>query len=169
MEILDLVSKLNHEDFLRNGLIYFPDFCQLCLEKFRQTEEEEEEFYKIAFKVSNIPKYVLDRGGFQRIINFQLFCGTEPFPTDFRAKKYKINKHHITRADFCQLMKSLPVPVSDDDIEEMFNFADKNKDDKLSYKEFEVCIKVQSFESQESHQLCLLSLKAELFYYPILS
>ena len=35
-------------------------------------------------------------------------------------------------------MKSLPVPVSDDDIEEMFNFADKNKDDKLSYKEFEV-------------------------------
>ena len=35
----------------RKGLIFFPDFCQLCLEKFRETEEEEEEFYKLAFKV----------------------------------------------------------------------------------------------------------------------
>ena len=35
-------------------------------------------------------------------------------------------------------MKNLPVPVSDEDIEEMFEFADKNKDGKLSYKEFEV-------------------------------
>ena len=35
----------------RKGLIFFPDFCQLCLEKFRENEEEEEEFYKLAFKV----------------------------------------------------------------------------------------------------------------------
>ena len=35
-------------------------------------------------------------------------------------------------------MKNLPVPVSHEDIEEMFEFADKNKDGKLSYKEFEV-------------------------------
>ena len=35
-------------------------------------------------------------------------------------------------------MRSLPVPVSEVDIEEMFNFSDKNKDGKLSYKEFEV-------------------------------
>ena len=68
----------------------------------------------------------------------KLFCGTEPFPTDFRAKKYKINKHFITKEDFVKLMKSLPVPVSDEDIDEMFSFADKNKDGKLSYKEFEV-------------------------------
>ena len=33
-------------------------------------------------------------------------------------------------------MKNLPVEVSDEDIEEMFEFADKNKDGKLSYKEF---------------------------------
>ena len=38
---------------LRKGLIFFPDFCQLCLEKFRENEEEEEEFYKLAFKVIN--------------------------------------------------------------------------------------------------------------------
>ena len=30
------------------------------------------------------------------------------------------------------------MPVEDDDIEEMFEYADKNKDGKLSYKEFKV-------------------------------
>ena len=35
-------------------------------------------------------------------------------------------------------MKNLPVPVSDEDIDEMFEFADKNKDGKLSYQEFAV-------------------------------
>ena len=33
-------------------------------------------------------------------------------------------------------MKNLPVPVDDKDIEEMFVFADKDKDGKLSYEEF---------------------------------
>ena len=37
-------------------------------------------------------------------------------------------------------MKNLPVEVSDQDIEEMFEFADKNKDGKLSYKEFKVFV-----------------------------
>ena len=39
-------------------------------------------------------------------------------------------------------MKNLPVEVSDQDIEEMFEFADKNKDGKLSYKEFKVCVDI---------------------------
>ena len=38
-------------------------------------------------------------------------------------------------------MKNLPVEVSDEDIDEMFEFADKNKDGKLSYKEFKESIK----------------------------
>ena len=42
------------------------------------------------------------------------------------------------QADFVQIMRSLPVCVSDEDIEEMFAFADKDKDGKLSYKEFKV-------------------------------
>ena len=56
-QIARLISRLLCSLFntvyliFRNGLIYFPDFCQLCLEKFRQSEEEEEEFYKNAFKV----------------------------------------------------------------------------------------------------------------------
>ena len=37
-------------------------------------------------------------------------------------------------------MKNLPVAVGDEDIEEMFEFADKNKDGKLSYQEFLVIV-----------------------------
>ena len=33
-------------------------------------------------------------------------------------------------------MKNLPVSVKDEDIEEMFEFADKDKDGNLSYAEF---------------------------------
>ena len=33
-------------------------------------------------------------------------------------------------------MKNLPVQVSDEDIEDMFDFADKDNDGKLSYQEF---------------------------------
>ena len=40
--------------------------------------------------------------------------------------------------DFKEIMTNLPVPVSGEDVDEMFEFADKNKDGKLSYKEFEV-------------------------------
>ena len=35
----------------RKGLIYFPDFCELVLTKFRQTESEEEDFFQSMFKV----------------------------------------------------------------------------------------------------------------------
>ena len=42
------------------------------------------------------------------------------------------------QAEFVQIMKSLPVCVPDDDIEEMFAFADKDKDGTLSYAEFKV-------------------------------
>ena len=40
--------------------------------------------------------------------------------------------------EFTELMKSLPVTVEDEDIEEMFNFADADGDGKLSYAEFQV-------------------------------
>ena len=26
-----------------------------------------------------------------------MLCGTDPFPTDFRAKKYKLDKHSISK------------------------------------------------------------------------
>ena len=36
------------------------------------------------------------------------------------------------------MMKNLPVPVSDEEIEEMYLFADNNNNGKISYKEFRV-------------------------------
>ena len=87
-------------------------------------------------------------------LSFQMLCGTEPYPTDFKAKKYKLDKHSLSKvftvqlgvlevqrfywfkADFWHIMKNLPVQVSDEDIEEMFEFADKDRDGQLSYQEF---------------------------------
>jgi hypothetical protein len=35
---------------------------------------------------------------------FQMMCGTEPFPTDFKAKKYKIEKHFFMKVcHFCDI------------------------------------------------------------------
>ena len=44
-----------------------------------------------------------------------------------------------SQEDFRYMMRNLPVEVEEEDIEEMFQFADKDKDGKLSYKEFQVC------------------------------
>ena len=135
----ELELSLAHlNSYFGKGLIYFPDFCELVLKRFRQPEDEEEDFFQNVFKVLtfNIKQHWKTL--------FKMMCGTEPYPTDFRAKKYKLNKHYLTKEDFKHVMKNLPVPVADEDIEEMFEFADKNKDGKLSYKEFEVCIKLIS-------------------------
>ena len=67
-----------------------------------------------------------------------MICGADPHPKDIRAKKYKVDKHFLTKDDFVHIMKHLPVPVDDEDIDEMFEFADKNKDVNLSYREFKV-------------------------------
>ena len=38
-------------------------------------------------------------------------CGTEPHPDKFKAKKYKLHEHFITKEDFLQLMTNLPEKV----------------------------------------------------------
>ena len=40
-------------EFARKGLLYFPDFCDVVLERFRPSKEEEEDFYQHVFKVNN--------------------------------------------------------------------------------------------------------------------
>ena len=70
----------------------------------------------------------------------QMLCGTEPYPLDFRAKKYKLDKHSMKKKDFIFMMTNLPTHVEDWEAEEMFDFADKNKDGELSYKEFLIMI-----------------------------
>ena len=32
-----------------------------------------------------------------------MLCGTDPFPTDFRAKKYKLEKHSISKVKIFQI------------------------------------------------------------------
>ena len=39
-------------------------------------------------------------------------------------------------AEFRNMMSHLPEHVSEEEIEEMFSFADKNKDGKISWEEF---------------------------------
>ena len=92
-------------------------------------------------------------------------CGTDPFPKDFKAKKYRqaavdiqrkkrmcdidsnedqifprLEKHALNKEDFAFIMRNLPVPVSESEIDEMFEFADKNQDGKLSFAEFELMV-----------------------------
>ena len=44
-------------------------------------------------------------------ISFQLLCGTDPLPELYRAKKYKINDHFMTKKDFQHMMMNLPEEV----------------------------------------------------------
>ena len=67
------------------------------------------------------------------LVVFQVLCGTEPFPERVRAKKYKIHDKFFTKKDFQYMMKNLPVPVEEDEIEQMFDFADKDKDGKINW------------------------------------
>ena len=39
--------------------------------------------------------------------------------------------------EFSHIMRSLPVCVTEDDIEQMFTYADKDGDGQLSYSEFQ--------------------------------
>ena len=38
--------------------------------------------------------------------------GTEPFPTKYKAKKYKLHDHFITKKAFVDMMNNLPEKVS---------------------------------------------------------
>ena len=77
-----------------------------------------------------------------------MLCGTEPFPQNVRAKKYKIHQHFLDKKNFHHMMTNLPekvsnigqisvlkcffiIKVSEEDIEEMFRFADKDNDGKI--------------------------------------
>ena len=45
-EVVDIPNEI-----ARNGLIYFPDFCQIVLERLRKSDPEEENFRHMVFKV----------------------------------------------------------------------------------------------------------------------
>merc|ERR1711892_1010269 len=136
-EVVDIPNNI-----ARKGLIYSPDFCQLVLERFREDDTQEENFRQNMFK---------------------LLCGTEPYPTDFKAKKYKLDKHSLSKDDFRHIMKNLPVQVADEDIEEMFEFADKDKDGELSYSEFLLMVDPPALPEVPKPHVSDLGLKPQLF------
>ena len=69
-------------------------------------------------------------------IQFKVICGTEPHPVRFRAKKYKVQEKSFSLVEFRNMMSHLPEHVSDSEIEEMFSYADKDNDGKISWEEF---------------------------------
>ena len=46
----------------------------------------------------------------------------------------------MNKEDFFHMMRNLPEKVSDEEIEEMFSFADVDNDGKISYDEFQIMI-----------------------------
>ena len=56
----------------------------------------------------------------------------------FRAKKYKVQEKSFNLSEFRNMMSHLPEHVSEEEITEMFNFADKNNDGKIGWEEFMV-------------------------------
>jgi hypothetical protein len=46
-----LSFRLFYAFLFRNGLIYFPDFCQVVLKRYRQDKDAEENFMQNMFKV----------------------------------------------------------------------------------------------------------------------
>ena len=98
-EIIDLTNNI-----VRNGFIYFPDFCKIIHEQYRQ--DDEELFRQNMFKVSQVLMIM------SVILFMQILCVTEPFPEKFKAKKYKLNDHFITKKSFFHMMSNLPEEVS---------------------------------------------------------
>ena len=45
----------------------------------------------------------------------KILCGTDPWPVKFKAKKYKLSDHFLTRENFIHMMTSLPEYVSDNE------------------------------------------------------
>ena len=97
-ELLDIPNRIS-----KNGLIYYPDFCQLCLECFRQEPAEEEEFRRNMFKVGTIAFIALSN----ILCIIKILCGTDPLPTDHRAKKYRVDKHFLCKVSIKILFRIL--------------------------------------------------------------
>ena len=56
----------------------------------------------------------------------------------FRAKKYRVQEKSFNLSEFRNMMSHLPEHVSEEEIREMFSFADKNNDGQISFDEFMV-------------------------------
>ena len=63
-------------------------------------------------------------------------------------------------------MRNLPIQVSEDDIEEMFTAVDKNKDAKISYREFQKMITPPDTPQPARPRVSRIGLKSQVFFPP---
>lgn len=96
-----------------------------------------------------------------------MMCGTDPYPKDYKAKKYKLEKHSLRKEDFVHLMKNLPVHVDDEEIEEMFAYADRNQDGHLSYSEFQVMVNPPPAPKVPKPHIADIGLPPQVFHIPV--
>ena len=92
-------------EIAKSGHIYFPEFCKLVLDRFRQVNTdsktwsnnfnlsrkggtEDDLFRQNMFKVLPSLKTHCSFSSNQNLL-IQMMCGTDPFPKDFKAKKYR--------------------------------------------------------------------------------
>jgi hypothetical protein len=67
-----VLSFISVDTFLfRNGLIYFPDFCQVVLKRYRQDKDAEENFMQNMFKVKK--QHFLRDCLFKKLIKLKCF------------------------------------------------------------------------------------------------
>ena len=86
-EVIDIPNYIT-----RKGLIFFSDFCKLVLSWFREEPSQEEHFKQNMFRVRVLRDFIL----FIQIL-LQVMCGTDPYKKEFKAKKYKLEKHFISK------------------------------------------------------------------------
>ena len=89
----------------------------------------------------------------------KVLCGSDSYGKEFKAKKYKLDKHFLSKvtrhlnlsdlillrllhdqAEFLQIMTHLPESVLERQVDEMFATVDTNQDGRISYQEFCVSI-----------------------------
>ena len=63
-------------------------------------------------------------------------CKPELEPAARRAKKYRLRNNFLSRAEFFLIMRNLPELVPDTEIQQMFEYADTDKDGRISFEEF---------------------------------
>ena len=83
-----------------------------------------------------------------------------------KAPLYKFHKDRLSRAEFTELMKSLPVEVADEEVEEMFTVADLNKDGSIGMAEFSLMVGIL-FRSTLNHSMIHFNGNSEFLFRSI--
>ena len=123
----------------KKGRIFFPDFCKLSLRKFREFDETHfrQELFKVGcnllarkhlliYNTKMFEDYLWHRTSSRKVSRQKIQSGGKILQFHRLQVGYKSNIIDKSLWSILRLMMSqLPEPVSDNEISEMFNFADK--------------------------------------------